>query len=543
MTGLSSADHSVIPPVVHIPREYNAAHDLVQRNLRAGRGAKIAFHDVSGSHSYDELAECVNRFANVLTGLGVEMEQRVLLCLHDTLDFPVSFLGAIKAGIVPVAVSAILTANDYQHMLLDSRARVLVVEPALLPLFAPSIEKSRMLRHVIVTGSDANGHLSLSELMAKAGAGFDPAPTCADDICFWLYSSGSTGTPKGTVHVHASLIQTAELYARPVLGLREEDVIFSAAKLSFAYGLGNSLTFPMAVGATAVLLADRPTPAVLAGHLRKYRPTIFCAAPTVYAALLADPELPSREELCNLRIATAAAEALPEDIGDRWKSRFGVDILDGIGSTEMLHIFISNRIGDVAYGTTGRAVPGYEVRVVDDNGDAVESGKTGELQVRGPSSAIMYWNKRERSVHTFQGPWTCTGDKYLQREDGRYVHAGRNDDMLKVSGLFVSPTEVESVLISHPAVLEAAVVGKEDREHLTKPLAFIVLKPGHGPSLQLADELQQHVKSRLARYKYPRWIEFVEELPKTATGKIQRFKLRTIAQSLSVERSRAAPVP
>jgi len=529
MSRLSSANHDVNPPIVDIPREYNAAYDLIERNLRAGRGAKVAFHDVNGAHTYAELAERVNRFANAIIGLGVKMEQRALVCLHDSIDFPTAFLGAIKAGVVPVAVSAMLTAKEYEYMLADSRARVLIVSESLVPIFAPLIGKSRLLRHVIVSGTDAQGHISFSELLSKSETRFDPAPTCADDMCFWLYSSGSTGAPKGTVHVHSNLIQTAELYARPILGIREDDIMFSAAKLSFAYGLGNSLTFPMSVGATAALLADRPTPAAVFGYLRKYRPTIFCAAPTAYAALLANPELPRREEM-NLRICTAAAEALPEDIGKRWATHFGVDILDGIGSTEMLHIFISNRPGDVAYGTSGRPVPGYEVRIVDDNGDPVKQGETGELQVRGPSAALMYWNNRERSRKTFQGPWTCTGDKYLQREDGRYVHAGRNDDMLKVSGLYVSPVEVEATLIAHPAVLEAAVIGRQDEQHLTKPLAFVVLKPGQLRSPQLAEELKQHVKSRLAMYKYPRWVEFVDELPKTATGKIQRFKLREMQQ-------------
>jgi benzoate-CoA ligase len=528
MGQLSATDHSKSPPIVDIPYDYNAAHDLIERNLQAGRGEKVAYHDIAGSYTYRDVAERVNRCASALTALGLETEQRVLLCLHDTIDFPTAFLGAIKAGIVPVAVSAILTAKEYEHMLLDSRARALIVSESLLPLFAPLLAKSRLLRHVVVSGRDGQGHLLFSELLKSGDTDFDPAPTCADDMCFWLYSSGSTGVPKGTVHAHGSLIQTAELYARPVLGISEDDVVLSAAKLSFAYGLGNALTFPMSVGATTVLLADRPTPPVIFNCLRTYRPTIFCAAPTLYAALLASSELPKRDEI-NLRLCTAAAEALPEDIGRRWRQHFEVDVLDGIGSTEMLHIFISNRPGDVAYGTTGRAVPGYEVRVVDDEGRPVPRGQIGELQVRGPSAALMYWNNRERSRKTFQGPWTCTGDKYVQREDGRYMHAGRNDDMLKVSGLYVSPVEVESALIAHHAVLEAAVVGKEDDEQLVKPFAFVVLKLGQMPSQQLADELKQYIKSQLAMYKYPRWIEFVDDLPKTATGKIQRFKLREMA--------------
>jgi benzoate-CoA ligase len=526
---LSSADRTVSPPIIDIPREYNAACDLIERNLSAGRASKIAYHDLNGSYTYGELAERVNRFANVLTQLGVHMEQRVLLCLLDTIDFPTAFLGSIKAGVVPVAANTLLTTKDFEYMLQDSRARVLVVSQPLLPVFAPLLSKLPYLRHVVVSGQHAGGNLLLSELLAKADTQFDAAPTCADDMCFWLYSSGSTGAPKGTVHAQSSLIFTAEFYARPILGIQESDVVFSAAKLFFAYGLGNALTFPLAVGATTVLLAERPTPATVSACLTKYQPTIFYGVPTLYAALLVSKELPSRDQV-KLRRCTSAGEALPEDIGKRWRARFGVDILDGIGSTEMLHIFLSNRQDDVCYGTTGKPIPGYDLRIVDDNGSPVKPGETGELQISGPTSAIFYWNNRERSRTTFQGAWTRSGDKYALRPDGYYVYAGRTDDMLKVSGQYVSPVEVESALITHEAVLEAAVVAKQDEEKLTKPLAYVVLKPGLTASDGLSDELKQHVKSRLAPFKYPRWIEFIDELPKTATGKIQRFKLRAMQQ-------------
>lgn len=529
MPAFSTADHNASPPVVDIPREYNAAHDLIERNLLAGRVEKVAYLDINGAHTYGQLAERINRFANVLAQLGVHMEQRVMLCLLDTIDFPTAFLGSIKAGVVPVAANTLLTTKDFEYMLQDSRARVLVVSEALLPAFAPLLPKLPHLRHVVVSGSDARGHLLLSDLLAKADPQCDAAPTCADDMCFWLYSSGSTGAPKGAVHAHSSLILTAELYARPILGIQEDDVVFSAAKLFFAYGLGNALTFPLAVGATTVLLAERPTPPVISAYLTKYQPTIFYGVPTLYAALLASPELPVRDNVA-LRRCTSAGEALPEDIGKRWRDRFGVDILDGIGSTEMLHIFLSNRPDDVRYGTTGKPVPGYDLRIVDDDGHAVKPGETGELQIAGPTGAIFYWNNRARSRSTFQGRWTRSGDKYVLRADGYYVYAGRTDDMLKVSGQYVSPVEVESALITHAAVLEAAVVGKQDEEKLIKPLAYVVLKPGHNGSTALADELKQHVKSRLAPYKYPRWIEFMDELPKTATGKIQRFKLRALQQ-------------
>src|ERR1700676_3358822 len=532
MPELSTADHRASPPRIDIPRDYNAAHDLIERNLQAGRSGKTAYIDDNGRYTYGELAERVNRCANAMISLGLESEQRVLLCILDTIDFLTAFLGSIKAGIVPIAANTLLTTADYEYMLRDSRAHALIVSAPLLPVFAPLLGRLPHLKHVIVAGSadekGVAGHESFSRLLAYAGTGFAPAATTCDDACFWLYSSGSTGAPKGTVHMHSSLIFTAELYAWPILGIREDDVVFSAAKLFFAYGLGNALTFPLAVGATTVLMAERPTPAAVFARLRKYQPTIFYGVPTLFAAMLANSDLPQRAELA-LRICASAGEALPLDIGRRWTERFGVDILDGIGSTEMLHIFLSNRPGDVRYGTTGKPVPGYEVRLIDDEGGPAKQGEIGELQVAGPTSAKFYWNNRERSRNTFHGPWTKSGDKYRRDEDGYYVYAGRADDMLKVGGVYVSPAEVESALITHDAVLEAAVVGHADESELIKPKAFVVLKRGYSADTELAARLKDHVKARLAPFKYPRWIEFVEELPKTATGKIQRFKLRARA--------------
>ncbi len=525
MPGLSTADHRVSPPRIDIPRAYNAAHDLLERNLQAGRAQKTAFIDDAGSITYGELALRVNRFANALGALGIAQEQRIVVCMLDTIDWPIVFLGAIKAGVIPVAVNTLLTTADYEYMLRDSRARALVVSQALLPVLTPLLGDLPHLRHVIVAGEAAGDHLALADLLANATDRYDAADTTADDPCFWLYSSGSTGAPKGTVHAHSSLVYTAELFARPVIGIREDDVAFSAAKLFFAYGLGNGLTFPMSVGATTVLMAERPTPAAVFARLRKRQPTIFYGVPTLFAALLASPDLPRRGELA-MRLCTSAGEALPADIGRRWTEHFGVEILDGIGSTEMLHVFISNRPGVVRYGTTGKPVPGYEVRLLDEQGHPVAQGEIGELQVSGPTAALAYWNNRDKTRSTFQGPWTRCGDKYSVDADGYYVYAGRSDDMLKVSGIYVSPVEVESALITHPAVLEAAVIGKSDEEQLIKPIAFVVLKSGYEPTDRLAGELQQHVKSRLAPFKYPRWIEFIDELPKTATGKIQRFRLR-----------------
>ncbi|HET9735780.1 MAG TPA: benzoate-CoA ligase family protein [Burkholderiales bacterium] len=514
---LSRADHSVSPPRIEVPRAYNAAHDLLERNMRIGRAEKIAFHDDAGSITYAALAERANRFGSGLLAMGLRMEDRVLLALHDTIDFPTAFLGAIKAGIVPIAVNTLLTAKDYDYMLSDSRATALVVSEALLPQFKPVLERLPFLKHVIVSGT-----ASYADVLAKGRPALDPAPTTRDDACFWLYSSGSTGMPKGTVHAHSSMIETAELYARGVLGIRESDVVFSAAKLFFAYGLGNSLSFVMAVGATAVLMAERPTPASVFKRLKERKPSFFYGVPTLYAAMLVDPGFPKKEELA-LRMCISAGEALPPQIAKGFKEKTGLDILDGIGSTEMLHIFLSNRPDDFRHGTTGKAVPGYELRLVDEQGNPVPRGELGELEICGSTSAMYYWNNRAKSRSTFVGAWTKSGDKYLQDADGFYVYGGRTDDMLKVGGIWVSPAEVEAALVSHPSVLEAAVIGKEDEQKLVKPKAFVVLKPG----AQAGDEeLKAHVKAKLAPYKYPRWIEFANELPKTATGKIQRFKLR-----------------
>ena len=498
---------------------YNAAEDLVGRNLEAGRGAKIAYIDDAGQYSYAELAERVNRFGSGLGALGIEMENRVLIAMLDTIDWPVAFLGAIKAGIVPVGVNTLLTTKDYEFMLSDSRAKALIVSEALLPQFQPLIGKLPFLKHVIVSGSAFN------DVLSKGKPELAAAPTSRDEPCFWLYSSGSTGQPKGTVHLHGTLALTAELYAQPILGIMESDIAFSAAKLFFAYGLGNALSFPLSVGATTVLMAERPTPAAVFKRLTERKPTIFYGVPTLYAALLADPNLPKKESLA-LRICTSAGEALPADLGRRWKERTGVDILDGIGSTEMGHIFLSNRPDDVRYGTTGKLVPGYRVKVVDDAGNPVKPGEVGDLYISGPTSAAYYWNQQDKTRATFQGEWTKSGDKYSFDEAGYYTYAGRSDDMLKVSGIYVSPIEVEAALISHDAVLEAAVVGHEDDNKLVKPKAYVVLKPGKTGDEALKAVLQQHVKDKLAPYKYPRWIEFLNELPKTATGKIQRFKLR-----------------
>ena len=520
-----SVDRHKSPPELIMPRQFNAAHDLLERNINEGRADKIAYIDDDGSYTFQDLVDRANQTANALTGLGLVMEDRLMIIQTDTVDFPATFLGAIKVGIIPIAVNTLLTSDDYEFMLADSRAKALIVSSSFITKLTPAIEKSKYLKHTIVSGEAASPYKHLQTLQRDADRVCEPAVTSSDDTCFWLYSSGSTGTPKGTVHIHSSLAYTAELYAIPILGIKEDDIVFSAAKLFFAYGLGNGLTFPLTVGATTVLMAERPTPAAVFKRLKTHQPTIFYGVPTLFGAMLASDELPDQSEI-SIRISTSAGEALPSDIGTRWTQHFGTEILDGIGSTEMLHIFLSNRSGEVKYGSTGRAVPGYEIRLLDETGAGVVVGELGDLQIKGPSAANLYWNQRRKSRETFCGEWTLAGDKYSVDKDGFYTYGGRSDDMLKVSGLYVSPFEVEAILMSHAAVLEAAVVGDEDADKLIKPRAFVVLKNGYEAGSALVEELKIFVKSKLAPFKYPRWIEFVDELPKTATGKIQRFKLR-----------------
>ena len=505
---------------------FNFARYLIE--LNEARGGKVAYIDDHESLSYASLADRIRRMASALTSAGLRREDRVLLLMHDNTDWPVSFLGAMYAGIVPVAVNTLLTADDYAFMLKNSRAQAAIVSGALMDVLTSAMEQGgNEVRTVIVSHPETplpSGFLALRELIARSEPAAAAALTLPDDPGFWLYSSGSTGKPKGTVHTHANPFHTVELYAKPVLGLTEHDICFSSAKLFFAYGLGNALTFPLAVGASVVLMAERPTPQATFKRWVERQPTVFFGAPTGFAGMLSSPALPERKDV-SLRMCSSAGEALPAEIGHRFKARFGCDIIDGIGSTEMLHIYLSNRPGDVHYGTTGRAVDGYELELRGEDGHAVNDNEVGDLFIKGPSAALMYWGNRDKSRETFQGAWTKSGDKYVRSAEGYFTYAGRSDDMLKVSGIYVSPFEVESTLMQHPAVLECAVIGTLDAEGLTKTKAFVVLKDG-----QHADEaaLKAFVKDRLAPYKYPRLIQFVQELPKTATGKIQRFKLREL---------------
>ena len=507
---------------------FNFAQHLMDRN--AVRTDKTAFIDDHGSISYGDLADRVRRMAAALLASGLRREERVLLLMHDCIDWPVSFLGALYAGLVPVALNTLLTADDYAYMVKHSRAQAAIVSDALLPTLQAALAQGpHEVKQVIVSRSSkplAVNSVALDALVNAQAPLKSPAGTGPEEPGFWLYSSGSTGRPKGTVHTHANLYWTAELYGTPVLGLTEKDVCFSAAKLFFAYGLGNGLSFPMSVGATTILMAERPTPDATfkrwTGGVGNTKPTVFFGAPTGFAGMLASPGLPAKNQVA-LRLASSAGEALPADLGERFTAHYGVEIIDGIGSTEMLHIFLSNIPGKVRYGTTGWPVPGYAVELRGDDGLNVPDGDTGDLYIQGPSAALMYWANREKSRETFQGAWTKSGDKYVRNADGTYTYSGRSDDMLKVSGIYVSPFEVESTLAQHPAVLEAAVIGVLDGEGLTKTKAFVVIKSGQQAS---EADLKAFVKDRLAAYKYPRQIEFVTELPKTATGKIQRFKLR-----------------
>lgn len=522
---------STIPGVV-IPDQFNAATAFLDRNLAEGRGTKTAVYFEGNAYTYAQIAELANRVGNALLDLGVDMEQRVALLLLDSPQFAAGFFGAIKIGAVPVPLNTTLRPNDYVYMLNDSRARVLLIHSVVWSQIQQILPELKYVRHIVVVGLEQNGTKDTATLhdfekwTQKASAELQAAATTKDDSAFWLYSSGSTGFPKGCVHLQHDMTYCTEFYAKPILGIREEDITFSAAKLFFAYGLGNNLYFPFAVGASAVHYPERPLPEDMFKVVQQYRPSIFFGVPTLYAGMLALPDAEKRFDFSSVRICVSAGEALPADILRRWKEKFNVDILDGIGSTEILHIFISNRIGQIKPGSSGKLVPGYEALITDESGHAVKQGEIGNLLIRGDSTAAYYWNKHEKTKDIINGHWIHTGDKYYEDDESFLWYCGRSDDMLKVGGQWVSPVEVEGALIAHPSVLEAAVVGAMDADELVKPKAYIVLNQGYEASEAMANELKTFVKGRLASFKYPRWIEFVPELPKTATGKIQRFKLR-----------------
>ncbi|HLI88160.1 MAG TPA: benzoate-CoA ligase family protein [Ktedonobacteraceae bacterium] len=520
-------------PEIALPDQYNAAVAFLDRNIEEGRGAKTAVYYEGSTYSYAQIVELANRIGNGLLELGIDMEQRVALLLLDSPQFAAAFFGAIKIGAVPIPMNTVMRPDDYIYMLNDSRARALLVHATLWRTIEHIRPQLKYLRHIIVVNNidtplnhaDASVH-DFGAWVERASNTLRPAETSKDDSAFWLYSSGSTGFPKGCVHLQHDMVYCTEYYAKPILGINENDITFSAAKLYFAYGLGNNLYFPFSVGASAVYYPGRPLPEEMFKVIAQYRPTIFFGVPTLYASMLAVPNAQERFDCSSLRACVSAGEALPADILRRWEDTFNVPILDGIGSTEVLHIFISNRMGEIRAGSSGKLVPGYEALIADEDGRAVPDGEVGNLLIRGDSIAAYYWNKHEKTKDTIRGHWIYTGDKYYQDADGYFWYCGRSDDMLKVGGQWVSPVEVENTLIAHPAVLEAAVVGVTDKDKLVKPKAFVVLREGYTPSDALADELKDFVKGKIAPFKYPRFIEFRPELPKTATGKIQRFLLR-----------------
>jgi benzoate-CoA ligase family protein len=509
---------------LNLPDTYNAATTFVDENIKRGRGGKVAIHYLEQKITYQEVFEKVNRTGNALKDLGIGIEDRVLVILPDSPEFAYCFFGAIKIGAVAVPTNPWMFAKDYEYLINDSRARAIILHESTLPEIEKIWDNTPFLRHILVVGAPTGKALSYDSLIAKASDKLDAEKTTKDDVCFWCYTSGSTGNPKGAVHLQHDMITITELFVIPVLEMTENDLCFSASKMFFSYGLGNSLYFPFRFGAATVLWPEKPDPEKVLQVIEKYRPTFFYSVPTLFARYL---RVEKKYDLRSLRICLSSGEPLPPALFHQWKTRTGVELLDVVGSTEATHDFLANRPGRAKAGSSGEVTPAFEAKIVDDDGHEVPIGEVGNLMVRGDATAPYYWNKHEQTKRMMVGEWLQTGDTYYRDAEGYYWYCGRSDDMLKVGGLWVSPIEIENTLMEHPAVLESGVIGDTDADGLVKPKAFVMLKSEYKPSDELRAELQNHVKSKLAPYKYPRWVEFVDELPKTVTGKIQRFRLRS----------------
>jgi benzoate-CoA ligase len=509
---------------VDLPDFYNAATTFVDDNIAQGRGGEIAIYYQDEKITYQQVSEKVNRTGNALRDLGIEIENRVLLILPDSPEFAYSFFGAIKIGAVAVPTNPWMFAKDYQYLINDSRARAIIVHESVLPEIEKIWNNTPFLKRVIVVGAARGKALSYEEAIAKASDKLEPERTTRDDVCFWGYTSGSTGSPKGAVHLQHDMITITDLFVKPVLRMSSHDLCFSASKMFFSYGLGNSLYFPFRFGASTVLWPEKPDPEKILQVIEKYRPTFFFSVPTLYARFL---RVPKKYDLSSLRICLSSGEPLPPALFHQWKESTGLELLDVVGSTEAAHDFLANRPGRAKAGSSGEVTPAFEAKIVNDEGREVPVGEVGNLMVKGDANSPYYWNKHDQTKRTMQGEWLKTGDTYYCDGEGYYWYCGRSDDMMKVGGLWVSPIEIENTLMEHPAVLESGVIGDTDADGLLKPKAFVLLKSEFKPSPELRLELQNHVKSKLAPYKYPRWVEFVDDLPKTVTGKIQRFRLRS----------------
>ena len=515
---------------MHWNPEFNAATRFVDRHILEGRAGNTAIECRDERVSYQQLSDRTNRVGNVLRRLGVESGARVVLLLPDTPEFLYCFFGAIKIGAVAIPLNTLLKPLEYEFLLNDAQAKVALVGDFLLPLLEVTPrERFKYLREIVVVGNSNQHYLRLGDAMAESSSELQPAPMSKEAPAFWLYSSGSTGPPKACIHAHQDMLVCSERYAKGILNISDRDRCYSVARLFFAYGLGNAGYFPLYAGGTTILSQGQPTPAGIYANIERYRPTLFFSVPSNYAALLAHRREDGREfDLSSVRLAISAGEPLPEVIFERFKQRFGIQILDGLGSTETLQTVISNRPGEVRPGSTGKVVPGYEAKIVDENGRSVEVGVVGTLMIKGDSICSGYWNGQGKTEGEFADHWFRTGDRYYQDQDGYFWNAGRTVDTFKVNGRWLNPFEVEGALIAHPSVDQAAVVPREDEVGLTKAAAYVVLAPNVRPSDQLVRELKDLVAQRVGNYKRPKWIEFVSELPKTATGKVQRFKLREL---------------